>query len=258
VDAQLIQKLQSQPVLDDHIAPRRIGLVLLSTDLTTERDFSRIVPQNNIATGTSRVEYQNPTTPENLRRMMPKLSDAVSLIVEGEPLDAVYYSCTSASAVLGYDAVVQAIHAAKPGARVITPTSAAADALRALGASRISILTPYVVETTAAVVDFFAGAGFDIANVACLGMEDDREMARLSRDAIYDLACQTAAPDAQALFISCTALRSAEVAERIEKTIGKPVVTSNQAAAWAMMRAVGTNDEVSGFGQLLHVPGGAG
>ena len=60
-------------------------------------------------------------------------------------------------------------------------------------------------------------------------MADDREMANLPPEAIYQAALEADRADAEALFISCTAIRACDVVERLERTLGKPVVTSIQA-----------------------------
>ena len=101
---------------------------------------------------------------------------------------------------------------------------------------------------------YFAGHGFDIASFTCLGFEDDREMARITPDALVELAREATAPDADALFISCTALRAAGVAPAIEAAIGRPVVTSNQATAWKCLRLCGDDTARPEFGRLMTLP----
>lgn len=251
MDANLIRMSGTAVVFDERQVEKRIGLVILATDHTTERDFARMCPHDRVGVYCNRILNENPTTPVNLRRMQPRLTDSAALILPEESVDVIYYSCTSASAVLGNDTVVATVQAAKPGTPVVTPTSAADTALRTLGAQRISILTPYVVETSAAIAECFAGQGYDIANLDCFGIEDDRDMARISLDTLEDAGCAAMAHDADALFISCTAVPAAEVVQRIEDRIGKPVVTSNQAGAWLAMRTVGIRDTIPGYGRLL-------
>jgi maleate isomerase len=218
---------------------KRIGLVILATDHTTEVDFARMVASPRVGVHVARIAYENPTTPENLRRMQPDLARAAGLLLPGERLDAICYSCTSASVVIGDDAVAAAIQEAKPGVPVVTPALAAVTALRAHHAQRISILTPYTAETAASVGPYFRAHGFDIEGFWCLGLDDDRQMARLDAQTLIAAARAAFSPEADALFISCTALRSAELAAEIESVIGKPVVTSNLATAWACARLVG-------------------
>ncbi|MCX8282212.1 ectoine utilization protein EutA [Phyllobacterium sp. 0TCS1.6C] len=246
-----IQQSRYEPAYDDRPVAKRVGLVILATDHTTEPDFQRMVASPAIGLYTARVPYANPTTPENLRRMQPTLTEGARLILPDEPLDAICYSCTSASVVIGDDEIAAAINLAKPDVPVVTPPLAAVKGLQALGARRISVLTPYTIETSTPMAAYFEEKGFDIARFTCLGLDDDRKMARISPDSLIELARQALAADSDALFISCTALRSAGVAARIEQITGKTVVTSNQATAWATLRICGDAAAKPEYGQLL-------
>ncbi len=230
---------------------KRMGLIALATDLTSERDFAKLMPHDQVGVYTTRVAYQNPTTPENLRHMAPRLTAAAALILPGEPLDVICYSCTAASVVIGDQAVTEAIHAARPGVPVVTPSVAARLAFAALGVRKISILTPYLVETSQPMATYFTEHGMDIQRFECLGLDDDRMMARLSRQDIIEAACRVDVPESEALFISCTGVPAVAVIAEIEKRIGKPVVTSNQASAWAMLHYAGLNHKPVGYGQLF-------
>lgn len=250
-----VEPADVSPELDARAHDRRVGLVVLATDHTSEADFRRMVASDRIGVHVARIAYANPVTPDNLARMQPDLRRTAGLILPGEPLDALCYSCTSASVVIGDAAVEAELSAARPGAAIVTPPAAAATALRALGACRISILTPYTVATSRPMAAYFAAGGFDIASFRCLGMEDDREMARVSHRSIVEAAAASVAPDAEALFISCTALRAAAVVPEIEARIGRPVVTSNLATAWACLRHCDDAAPRPQRGRLMGLPG---
>lgn len=249
-----IQRAILLPETDARPVARHIGLIVLATDHTSEPDFRRMVAGDGLAVYTARIAYENPTTPENLRRMHPRLREGAALILPDEELDAICFSCTSASVVIGDRAVEAAIHEAKPGTPVVTPPLAAVAALKALQARRISILTPYTVETSAPMAEYFAGHGLDIARFTCLGFDDDREMARIKPRSLIEAAVEAAASDSEALFISCTALRSAAVVPQIEQAIQRPVVTSNLATAWQCLRLCGSDLPRPDWGQLMALP----
>ncbi|MBN3756246.1 ectoine utilization protein EutA [Paraburkholderia sp. Tr-20389] len=246
-----IQSAVRAPRLDDRALDKRIGLVILATDHTTEPDFAALVASEHIGIYVNRVPYVNPVTPDNLRAMQPSLTAGAALILPDEALDVVMYSCTSASVMIGDAQIDAAIRAAKPQAQVVTPTAAAVTALRALGARRISVLTPYTVETSGPMADYFAAQGFLIDRFTCLGLSDDREMARISHDDIVEFARAATADESDALFISCTAVRAAAVIAWIEVSIGKPAVSSNLATAWMCLRLCGDNNAKSGHGRLM-------
>jgi len=78
-------------------------------------------------------------------------------------------------------------------------------------------------------------------------------MTRIPLKAILEGALQICDPKADSLFISCTAIRAAAVAEELEVLVGKPVVTSNQALAWHSLQLLENANAVSGFGSLFEL-----
>ena len=79
-------------------------------------------------------------------------------------------------------------------------------------------------------------------------------VARIAPETLVELGRAATAPDAEALFVSCTALRAALAAPGIEEAIGRPVVTSNQATAWNCLRLCGDEDARPEFGRLMTLP----
>ena len=57
--------------------------------------------------------------------------------------------------------------------------------------------------------------------------------------------------DAEALFISCTALPALEIIQELENRIKKIVLSSNQALIWDSIRSVGYISSIEGYGKLL-------
>ncbi|KAA0968102.1 ectoine utilization protein EutA [Aureimonas fodinaquatilis] len=248
-----ITKLEIPLGFDQRAVRKRIGLIVLATDHTTEADFTRLVASPEVGIYGARIAYANPTTPENLRAAAPRLAQAAALLLPDEELDVICFSCTSASVVIGDDAVAKGIGLGKPGVPVITPPLAVQAGLNAMGVRRISVLTPYTVETSVPMASYFADKGFEIASFSCLGLDDDRLMARLSPQTLVEAAVAAMADDAEALFISCTALRSAALVETVEQRIGRPVITSNQATAWACLAQCGVAAPANA-GRLMRLP----
>lgn len=232
----------------------RIGLIALATDHTAENDFARICDPHEVGVYVTRIDYDNPTTPENLHKTGPRLTQAAAQILPGEQMDVIAYACTSASIVLGEEAVSGFIAAGRPEATCVTPASAALAAFSALGVQRISVLTPYNEEVTRAVSGYFTDHGLSVSRATYLDFLDDRKMARISLESIVDAGMAAMAEDSDALFLSCTALRSAACVDVLEKRLGKPVITSNQAMAWRSLRLVSNNQAIPGFGRLLTLP----
>ena len=72
----------------------RIGLVLLSTDATTEPDFTRLLGQDEVLVASNRITFENPTTRESLLRTGPLLEAAAADLLPGSAFAAIYFSCT--------------------------------------------------------------------------------------------------------------------------------------------------------------------
>ena len=115
-----VERLDCSMQFERPDAVARLGLILLATDLTTEREVARLLHPDGIATHATRVAFENPTTPETLLRMGPRLSDTAALLAPVGPLAAVYYSCTSGTVALGQAAVAAAVRAHLPGTAVVT------------------------------------------------------------------------------------------------------------------------------------------
>ncbi len=250
----MVQVLELPLTMREHTVAKRVGLLMLSTDHTAELEFSRLVAREGIGIYTNRVPFANPTTPENLQAMLPHISTAAEMLLPGSDFDVIYYGCTSASVVIGNAAIVNAIRKAKPAAAIITPTISAIKAFESLNVKSIAILTPYLAETSKPVEPYFEKFGLNVVKHCCLGMEDDREMARLDRECLIEAAIKSDHKDADCLFISCTALRSVEVAGDIERIINKPVVTSNQAAVWQCLGLLGLAGPTLDKCQLFATP----
>lgn len=228
----------------------RLGLLALSTDLTIEGDAARLLPPDAVRLHVTRVNFTNPTTPANLRAMTPHLAAAADLLVPGQKLVAICYGCTSASSIIGDIEIEGTVGSVRPGVPVLTPTLAARQGFAALNVSKIALLTPYLAETTASMIDYFSRHGITVTSAHCMGFADDSDMARIESQAIVDAAVKADHPDAEAVFLSCTALPALGLIDEIEARIGKPVLTSNQALFWAALRQAGVPPRQR-FGRLF-------
>jgi len=246
--------VRSAYALDEGPGRYRIGLVALASDYASERDFMNMRPNDDVAVYVSRVRNVNPCTVDNLRTMAPKLGDAVSLLIPDGRLDAVAYSCTSGTVVIGYEAIAASVRAVRPGIPVATPITAGIEGLSRFEARKVAVLTPYTDDVNGPIVNYLTGNGLDVVALTSFLIADDNVMACIPPQAIYDAALEADRPDADALFISCTAIRAVDVVERIEREIGKPVITANQAMFWMALRAAGYPSPIDGYGRLLRLP----
>ena len=124
-------------------------------------------------------------------------------------------------------------------------------ALHTLDARRIVIATPYLDEVNRREVDYLQRAGFEVLSLCGLNLERDSDMVRVAPDYIAEFALAQDRPDADAIFVSCGALRTLDVIGEIEARAGKPAICSNQAMIWDCLRLAGIEDRFEGYGRLL-------
>ncbi|SLN29341.1 Maleate isomerase [Roseovarius albus] len=162
-------------------------------------------------------------------------------MISGARPDVVLYGCTSATLTHGpsFDADLAEKIKAGSGAKSLTAAGALVAALKALNVSKVGFSSPYVGEVNEQAADFLGQNGIDVVKRADVGRElGNYGQGELTPDEVYDLALQADAPEADAIVLSCTDMRSVEAVERIEVTLGKPVVTSNQAMMFCLMQAL--------------------
>ncbi len=245
-----IETIKPKHPLDELAPSGKIGVIALATDFNIEQDLRRIYPQG-VEIFTNRVRNINPLTIENLRSMAPGISAAADAILPGTDLNAIIYACTSGTVAIGSERITELIHQSRPGVPVSNPLTAAFAAFKKLGAKRLSILTPYTEAVNQEVAMQFENNEYEILNIAGFGFEDDTAMTFISPQSIADAALEICDPDADILFVSCTALRVSLVIEQIEQRLCKPVVSSNQALVWHSLQLVNYLAPVTGFGSLF-------
>ena len=228
----------------------KIGYVLLAMEQTIEEDIYTLAPKG-VGVHFTRALMANSVTVETLAAMKRHIGDAASLLLPDGDLDVVCYACTSGSVVIGEDNVKAELLRGAPRAKPTTLVTGVIRALRQMNAKRIVIGTPYVDGINAIEVDYLRKLGFEVLDIHGLNIEYDSDMVRVTPDYIYHFAKSIDRADADAVFISCGALRTLDVVDSIEKEIGKPVVASNQAMIWDTFRLAGVQDKISGYGRLL-------
>lgn len=216
----------------------RVGLLGLATDLNSEADLRRMLP-TYVGLYCNRVKHANPMTLATLREVGDDLPRAGRDLLPGLELDVVVYGCTSGTIALGEAETLALIARAKASRHQTTPVTASLAALARLGARRVSILTPYRADVNRALGEYYASRGLEVLNVVGLDLDDDYAMSAIPPAAIIEAGLRSMAPEADALFISCTALRASLAIETLEATLDRPVVTSNQAIAWHALDLVG-------------------
>ncbi|HCY13049.1 MAG TPA: arylmalonate decarboxylase [Gammaproteobacteria bacterium] len=232
----------------------KLGFILMSTDLAAESDFFAMAPEA-VAVHITRLKTDDYTTNETLARHIEAMADAAARIQPDTKPDVISYSCTSGSIVIGEARVMAEIKKGAPYAQPMTLVTGVVDALHEFDARKIVVGTPYLDEVNTTEAEFLVKKGFEVLDIQGLNLATGTDMGRVTPDYWKRFALEIDTPDADAIFLSCGGIRSAEVAEEIETAAGKPVITSNQAQMWSCLRRAGITDTIAGFGQIFSRPG---
>jgi maleate isomerase len=235
----------------------RIGLITLATDTSVLPEYLLAMPEGVAVYPAPIVLPRGEVTPVALAEMLEgeQLERAAELLVWAD-VDTIVFACTTGSLVhgVGWDRkLIERIEGAS-GKPATTTTTAVLAALRAVGASTLAVATPYIDELNVIERRFLEESGFRVSGIAGLACATDREIGRLEPADALALAERVDTPDADAIFVSCTNFHCLPVIAHLECALGKPVITSNLAGAWAALRRIGVDDALSGYGQLLALP----
>jgi maleate isomerase len=245
-----IKKLEHQYPLQPIAPLGRIGVIALGTDINIEQDLRRMYPKG-VEIFTSRVRNYNPLNIENLRRMSETMTATADTILPGTQLDAVIFGCTSGTVAIGAKKVEQLIQLSCPNVPVTNPFSAALNAFKACSISKISVLTPYTQTVNKEMLTTFAAHGIEVINIAGFGFEDDTAMSFITPQDIAQAAEQICDSQAEAIFLSCTALQASPIIEELEQQLQIPVFSSNQVLVWHTLQLINYREPITGYGQLL-------
>jgi maleate isomerase len=250
----LSQNIETLPfALDAGLGDRaRFGLIILQSDQTAEHEFASLLRGDGVALYHARIPNAMEVTPETLRAMERDLPATASLLPEAFGFDAIGYCCTSGATMIGEDRIDEIIRQIHPKAKTTNPLTACKAALAALRVKRFALVTPYAPSVTQEMQLNLSKAGFEASAVASFNQSDDFTVARISSQSILDGIVQIGLrDDCEAVFVSCTSLRVLPVIAEAEARIGKPVISSNQATAWHLMRLAGLNDQPQDAGRLF-------
>ena len=231
----------------------RVGLIALASDFTIEKDFINIIRDKNIDFFVNRIESYNPLTRENLIKMSEKVTEVTKDILPDQDLDCVVYGCTSGTIAAGHEIIEKKIKLAKPKANVITPNTAAIKALKKMKIKKIFLFTPYSKKLNDEVLEYFKSEDFDITSNAYFDIESDNDIGKIDQSYLYEVLSKIDLNNAEALFVSCTALPVLPIIHKLEKKLNTTVLSSNQALIWDTLVKINKNDSVEGFGRLFQI-----
>ena len=229
----------------------KVGLLALSTDLTIEKDFNSICNKLPLDIFVNRIHNENPLTKENLLKMYEQIQSITEKILPGEKINTIAYACTSGTIAIGEDKVKEKIQLAKPDCHVTTPITSAIKAFNKMNIKKLAVFTPYPESVNKTIYEYLIKKNINVISFSTFNLDLDVDFARVDSKYLSEILTKLNISDADALFVSCTALPALEILDRVEKKISKPVFSSNQTLIWDTIRSTGYKNSITGYGKLL-------
>jgi maleate cis-trans isomerase len=157
-----------------------------------------------------------------------------------------------------YDDVTIRRISAAAGVPAITSAQALGRAVRALGARRIALVSPYSASVNDRAARYFAAKhGLETVTREGFAAADSYSIGKLGPENARDAFARIDRPQIEAFVVPGGNFPTLASIGEWEREFDKPVVTTNQASFWAMLTMLGTGDRIPGYGRLLaEVPAG--
>jgi maleate isomerase len=227
----------------------RIGMLLPSGNISAEAELAAIVP-HGVSLHVTRLPL-NGSSQKELLGMTEGVERAAMLLADTRP-SLIVFHCTAVSTWdRGMDARLCRRIGESTATRATTTAQGIVAALRLLNARKVVLITPYIDEINEREVRFLSHLGVTVLKVRALGLHAPAQMYEVQPERWRDLAVEARDDEADAYFISCTAIRALPIIAETERILGRPVITSNQVAAWHALRSCGIEDRLTDAGRLF-------
>lgn len=229
----------------------RIGVIQPAPGVMLEHEWPRWMPPE-ILFPVGRIRMTSATADgyAAMAAIAPDMAQDLAFVGAG----VIAYACTIGSLFAGAAAEAALIDrmTQASGKPAISLASTCVAALRAVGASRLAIMTPYAPATNAWVADYVEAQGFAVADFITtpVGIVEVGSM-HPAEIAAFAIAAMARHPDADALWIPCTAIQTMDAIATIEAVTGRPVISGTQALLWDALRILGIADPIRGAGRLF-------
>jgi maleate isomerase len=233
---------------------KRVGVIVPSLNTIIEDDLRRFMP-SEVLYHIARVRFQKENGRVTHKSLLRLADDAPSIAgyLADAGMDAIAFNCTGASVAGGVgssERIVERIEAAV-GSPATTTILSVMRALRTMNVHRLVHCCPFTSEFSEEEADFLRASGFEIALTVGMGHIDAKVAALMSPDQVAEFALRIDRADADGIFLSCANTRAMEAVQGLEQRLGKPVISSNQAVMWDLLRLISCRAPVPAGGSLF-------
>jgi maleate isomerase len=225
------------------------GVLIPSTNTTVEIEYSRLLPATLQAhVGRLLTSGNGPFAPSKDEDV-----DYQARLLGTARVEVISLAQTSASLFAdNYDADVTQRMSAAAGVPAITSAQAIGQAVQALGAKRIALVSPYSQPVIERARHYYESKyGLQVVALEGFAATDSYMIGKLGPENARDAFARIHRPEIEVLVVPGGNFPTMSFVPAWEKEFGKPVITTNQAALWAMMKLMGVRETLPGLGRLL-------
>jgi maleate cis-trans isomerase len=229
--------------------PRHFGVLIPSTNTTVEME-ARLLPSSYQA-HVGRLMTSAPG-----QTFSPPRDDDVdyqSRLLGTAKVELVILAQTSASVFADdYDEITTRRMSAGAGVPAVTSAQAVGRAVKALGARRIALVSPYSQAVNQRAAHLFSTKhGLETVVFEGFGATDSYAIGNLGPENARDAFARIDRPEIEVFVVPGGNFPTMASIAGWEREFGKPVITTNQASIWAMLVMLKTGDKIAGYGRLL-------
>lgn len=245
----------------------RIGVLTPHADVGPESELRAMAP-SDVGVHAARVPFAAmgaggtmdatiPHAPVRAFAEPPHLDEAVERL-SAAPLQSIAFGFTSSAYVIGAhgeETMLARLIERAQGLPVVATCAAVVEALRLLGVSRMGLVDPPWFDTGLNALGraYYEAAGFDVRFSSPCSLPSGQAL--IQPGDLYDWVTGHVPGSAEAVVIGGNGFRAVGTIERLEATLGRPVLTANQVLLWAALRAAGTGTAgIIGYGRLFDLP----
>ena len=218
----------------------RLGRINPSPETVGDEEWRRLCPDDVIVVSTRM--YIEKVDAEGLTAMVKNVERAAKELASARA-NAILMAGTAGAfnGGPGFDLELARRIEQASGVNATTTMSAVLEAFRVLDIGKVAIATSYIKEVDAALAGVLEQEGVRVAAIEGMGLLRSIDMGDVNPERTYEFAKRVfeRAGDVEGYFISCGNLRTLETIRQLESDFGKPVVTSNQAGMWKVLRMCG-------------------
>ena len=236
--------------MNDIEKKQRVGLLVPSSNSTQEPEFTAMLPAS-VSLHVTRLSLAS-VDPDSTLNIVAELEKESKKLADAD-VDVIVLAATAPSTRMGKGYDTQLIKRIKDatGKPATTAATAMQEAFAAMNIRRVALAAPWAAQTNTVVAAFLQAHGIEVVSQVAMGVMRNNDIGRLTPQTAFDHGLQADRKEADAVFLACGNWWTAPIVERLETATGKPVLTTNNMALWAVLRIIGGHSALPGFGRLL-------